>query len=130
DQRDDVASGNIPMIDDDEAGAIETRFDAYDRARWNRGPDGAAVQQAGEREIVEIARGAGHLLDALLAEDVPADRPRGARHGADYMRRYAVFFNRRSSMPTTARSSPLSEAAALDRSRTRARSVAIVAPSM
>src|SRR6185295_12222015 len=114
DQRDDVATGNVGGADDREARCLQIRPDVDDAAGRNRRPDRAAVQQTGKGVIVDVARGAGHLVDALLAKDVAANRSGDAHHRAIIRDAgYAVFFrplffNRRASMVTTAASSLLS----------------------
>jgi hypothetical protein len=86
DQRDDVAAGDIAIIDDREARRVEVETDVGDLARGDRRADGAAVQQIRERDVVDVPCRAGHLLDAFLAKDVATDRFCDARgHRADYM---------------------------------------------
>ena len=92
-----------------------------------------ACSRFGKREVVDVARGAGDLLDAFLAEDVAADRlasraPSRRLYGR--ARVTPIFRSRRSMMPTTAASSALSAARDLaSRDAPRACSVSIVAPS-
>src|SRR5207237_2612984 len=96
DQRDDVSARNVAMIDEREAGRFEIEADVDDLSGRNGGADRARVQQTGERDVVDVARGAGHLLHAFFAKDVAADRSArlppatnvctcDPRHPRDYM---------------------------------------------
>ena len=82
DQRDDVAAGNVAVVDDGEAGGVEIEADVRNLSGRDGRSDGARVQEVGEREVVDVPRGAGDLLDAFLAKDVAADRVRRASHRA------------------------------------------------
>ncbi len=73
DERDDVASGNVACVDDGEAGGVEVEGDVGDVARGNRRANRPRVQQIGEREVVDIAGRAGHLVAAVLTKHVPSD---------------------------------------------------------
>ena len=61
DQRDDVAAGDISEVHDREASGVEIETDRCDLAGRDGRPDGARVQEVGEREIVDVVRGAGDL---------------------------------------------------------------------
>jgi hypothetical protein len=77
DERHDVSAWDVAVVDRGESGGVEIQPDVEDLAGWNRGPNRAAVQQIRKREVVDVPRGAGDLVDALLAKHVAADR--GAR---------------------------------------------------
>ena len=86
DQRHDVASRNVVMIDDGETGAIEIAANADDFAGRNGRSNGASEEQTRKREIVEVLRAPGHFRNALFPEDVCPDRtPPG--HAVDYTSR-------------------------------------------
>ena len=74
DQRDDVAAGNVPVVDDGETRGGEVRADVDERAGRNRGSNRPAMQHAGKLQVVDVVRSAGDLLDALLAKDVAPHR--------------------------------------------------------
>ena len=74
DQRDDVAAGDVAVVDDREARAAEHRPDVHNGAGRDGGTDRPAVKQAGERQVVDIARAARDLLDAFFAKDAATDR--------------------------------------------------------
>ena len=106
DERDDVATGDVAMVDDGETGAAQIQMSVRDLAGGNRGPERAGVQEAGKGEIVDVLRLAGDLRHAFLAEHIAAH---GAplRHARDYMHEprlrcvaaaaQALFFCRRPS---------------------------------
>src|SRR5262249_14549622 len=82
DERHDVAARDVAMVDDGEAGGVEGERAADDLAAWNRRADRPRVEQAGERQVVDVARGAGDFLGAFLPQDVAsngASRPRSHR---------------------------------------------------
>ena len=59
DERDDVSAGDVAEVDDRETVGVEVESDGRDLAGGDGRSDGARVQEVGEREIVEVFRGAG-----------------------------------------------------------------------
>src|SRR5438132_12761719 len=92
-QRDDVAAGNVAMIHDREAGSVEIEANRGDLSARNGGSDRAAVEQAGERQVVDVAGLAGDLRRALLAKNVAADGREPARRAVRH--RAALYGLRR-----------------------------------
>lgn len=82
-QRNDVSPGNVVMVDDGEAGGVEVVADTGNfPCRYGRA-NRAGEEQVRKREVVEVLRTPGDLLDALFSEDVRSDRaPPG--HGRSY----------------------------------------------
>ena len=77
DQRDDVAAGNVAEVDDREAVRIEWKGDVGNRAGRDRRANRAPVEQVRKRQVVDVSRGTGDLVSALLARDVASD---GLKH--------------------------------------------------
>src|SRR5262249_14164097 len=75
DQRDDVAAGDVAVVDDGEALRVEVAGDARDRSARNRGANRPTVEESGDGDVVDVARGARDLFGALLAASA-------ATHGA------------------------------------------------
>src|SRR3954465_4950177 len=75
DQGDDIAARHVAVIRNREAAGVEVEVDARNLSTRNRGANGAGVKQSGKREVVDIARRAGDLLDAFFAQDVATDGP-------------------------------------------------------
>src|SRR5207237_1368241 len=69
------ARWDIVMIDEGEAAPVELRvaLDGDDLSPRHRRADGRAVEHAGEAQIVDVARRAGHFFDAFGACHVPSD---------------------------------------------------------
>ena len=75
DQRDDVLSGHVAVVDDREAVAIEVVADVRDRAGWHGRSDRANVEDVVEADVVDVEGSTSDLLMALLAEDVFSNSP-------------------------------------------------------
>ncbi len=73
DERDDVAAGDVAVIDDGEARRVEQRVDGADAAAGDRRPDRPPVQHAREDEVVDVLRRPGDLVDPVAARDVAAN---------------------------------------------------------
>ena len=69
DERDDVAAGDVAVIDEGEAGAVEVEVDGRQLAGRDRGADRSPVQHSREAEVVDVARRAAGLVEALPAGD-------------------------------------------------------------
>ena len=71
DERDHVRAGDVVGSDDDEfvPGHARLEIDVADDAARRRAADGEAVQHAGQRQIVDVARLAGDLAAAFLARN-------------------------------------------------------------
>jgi hypothetical protein len=94
DQRYDVPSRDIAVVDDREAGAAQVEMNVRDFAGGNRGSEGAGVKKAREgekREIVDVLRLAGDLRHAFFAKHIAADCA-PSRHRGDYMLRNSRWF--------------------------------------
>ena len=77
DERDDVAAGDVAVIDDGETRPVEVEVDGGQLAGGDGGADGPPVQQAGEAEVVDVPRHAAGLVEALP----PGDAPTHDAHG-------------------------------------------------
>ena len=73
DQRDDVAPGDVAVVDDREARGVESKANVAHRAASDRGAHGAAVEHAGQDDVVRVLRAAGGLAESVLAGNARAD---------------------------------------------------------
>ena len=91
DERNDVASWDVAIIDNGKGRGIEVEANTVQPPPRNRGPDGPAVEHSWEGKVVDIFRGAGDFGVRVLPPNVLphrtwhlttlTDRPRYARPG-------------------------------------------------
>jgi hypothetical protein len=86
DERHHVAAGDVAGADDGEAGRVEGQAKTGDGAAGNRRSDGARVQHARPRQVVDVTRCPGSLCGPVLANDIPPDGSghEAPRRRADY----------------------------------------------
>ena len=68
-----VASDDVAVVDDGETGGVEVEADGPHAAARNRRANGAAVDHAGESDVVRVPRASGGLSDPILAGDAVTD---------------------------------------------------------
>ena len=81
DERNDVASGDVAIIDNGKGRGDRSRGEYVQPAPRDRGPDGPAVQHSWEGKVVDVFRGAGDFGVRVLPPDVLPDR---AWHADDF----------------------------------------------
>ena len=73
DQRDEVAAGDVAVVDDGEPVAVEVQADIGNFAGRNRRANCPSIQHPRQREIVDVAGGAGDFVEPLLARNIAAN---------------------------------------------------------
>ena len=68
-----VASDDVAVIDDGETGRVEVETDGPHAAARNRRANSAAVDHAGESDVVRVPRASRGLSDSILAGDAVTD---------------------------------------------------------
>jgi hypothetical protein len=78
DERDDVASRDVRVVDDREARAVEVEVDGLQLAAGHRRADGPPVEHAREAEVIDVARRSEGLCQSFRAGDAATHDAHGA----------------------------------------------------